>query len=318
MDNIKAAIIQFSTDQTSNTNNIIQAVNDMKMVLEEHKDTLEQGFEDTADELEEIQEDIENAQGRNAQLAAVRRLADKIECTEDCFISDDQGAAIISRLQSNDDHIGALINNIRNSARNVPRTAGKKRKRSNDTEKEEMELYADIIDAAVALQNPDFTFSVAMSAQGQSPQSLDEIIKNSPDKIEKFVMDANITIPPTLDPVDFVIRHRRAIDLAVNVTNQMMEMKQAAQDDLIDNKTKLENAMIDLADDVLTVLTSKPFLTKQARQSLNDIPGIKDFLQSGNNGIIKTLDTLTQDKIVPLPNHLNPQNTAWFSQASDV
>ena len=48
---------------------------------------MDNGFHGIETELDNLQIEIQGANSRNAQLGAVRRLADKIECTEDCFRS---------------------------------------------------------------------------------------------------------------------------------------------------------------------------------------------------------------------------------------
>ena len=57
---------------------------------------MDNGFHGIETELDNLQIEIQGAQGRNAQLGAIRRLADKIECSEDCFVSAAQADAIIA------------------------------------------------------------------------------------------------------------------------------------------------------------------------------------------------------------------------------
>ena len=74
---------EFSTDHTSGIAGVITALELHKNILEEGKNILDVGLLEIENEFDELQNAIQNAQGRNAQLSAVRRLADKIECTED-------------------------------------------------------------------------------------------------------------------------------------------------------------------------------------------------------------------------------------------
>ena len=71
-------------------------------------------------ELDSIENAIKDALHTDIQFKAVRRLADKIECTQDCMMSSDQSDAIIQGLDSNDQNIGRLITNINDVAANVP------------------------------------------------------------------------------------------------------------------------------------------------------------------------------------------------------
>ena len=66
-------------------------------------------------ELGALQIEIQSADSRNAQLGAVRRLADKIECTEDCFMSDEQAAAILDGLSQNGENIASVISDVGNT-----------------------------------------------------------------------------------------------------------------------------------------------------------------------------------------------------------
>ena len=86
-----------------------------KTILEQGKDVLEVGFQGMEAELDDLQIEIQSADSRNAQLGAVRRLADKIECTEDCFMSDEQAAAILDGLSQNGENIASVISDVGNS-----------------------------------------------------------------------------------------------------------------------------------------------------------------------------------------------------------
>ena len=103
-------------------------------------------------------------------------------------MSDDQAAAIIDGLNQNDQNMASLVNGIRNSARNAsPRNVRKranKRKRSNETEEknEENQLFAEMVDAAIALQNPKFPFTKTMMSKGHSFETLRNIFDASEDE----------------------------------------------------------------------------------------------------------------------------------------
>lgn len=83
--------------------------------MEQGKDVLDNGFHGIETELDNLQIEIQGANSRNAQLGAVRRLADKIECTEDCFMSDDQAAAILDGLSQNGENIASVISDVGNA-----------------------------------------------------------------------------------------------------------------------------------------------------------------------------------------------------------
>ena len=76
---------------------------------------MDNGFHGIETELDNLQIEIQGANSRNAQLGAVRRLADKIECTEDCFMSDDQAAAILDGLSQNGENIASVISDVGNA-----------------------------------------------------------------------------------------------------------------------------------------------------------------------------------------------------------
>ena len=105
----------FSSGSSDNVDAIIAAMNSHKTILEQGKDVLDNGFHGIETELDNLQIEIQGAQGRNAQLGAIRRLADKIECTEDCFMSDEQAAAILDGLQKNGENIESVISDVGNS-----------------------------------------------------------------------------------------------------------------------------------------------------------------------------------------------------------
>ena len=90
-------------------------MNSHKTILEQGKDVLDNGFHGIETELDNLQIEIQGAQGRNAQLGAIRRLADKIECTEDCFMSDEQAAAILDGLSQNGQNIASVISDVGNT-----------------------------------------------------------------------------------------------------------------------------------------------------------------------------------------------------------
>jgi len=113
LDGLKDAIRDFVASETSNTDRIIER-------LEDFKNTLGEGSSGLKIELDSIENAIKDALHTDIQFKAVRRLADKIECTQDCMMSSDQSDAIIQGLDSNDQNIGRLITNINDVAANVP------------------------------------------------------------------------------------------------------------------------------------------------------------------------------------------------------
>ena len=69
-------------------------------------------------ELDQIEAAITAAQSRDVQVATIRRLADKMECTTDCFTSDDQADAIVRGLARTDLNMRDLVDDINNYASN--------------------------------------------------------------------------------------------------------------------------------------------------------------------------------------------------------
>ena len=245
-------------------------------------------------EVSGVQGAIRDAQQKTAQFMSIQRLANKIECTENCFVSDDQADAIIQGLKSNDDNVASVISNIHSAAAGDSTSNGKsnnrtkhntvpavvslspigagiggltkfkisksketetnesstdkfdtanvsqnpthssdgqkkfKRTKSKEIIDRESQLYADMVDAAIALQNPEFNFTKMMSRKGQSFKKLQEILnsnvsssqqgKNVTSDLENFLLDANITVPPEIDGLKVIMRHRREIELAGNTT----------------------------------------------------------------------------------------------------
>ena len=93
-----------------------------KTILEQGRDVLDNGFDDIKTELGALQIEIQSAGSRNAQLGAIRRLADKIECTEDCFMSDEQAAAILDGLSKNGENIASVISDVGNARSSAAQT----------------------------------------------------------------------------------------------------------------------------------------------------------------------------------------------------
>ena len=90
--------------------------------MEGAKDVVDSGLHGIETELDNLRIEIQGANSRNAQLGAVRRLADKIECTEDCFMSDDQAAAILDGLSQNGENIASVISDVGNAKSSAAQT----------------------------------------------------------------------------------------------------------------------------------------------------------------------------------------------------
>jgi len=113
LDGLKDAIRDFVASETSNADRIIDALNIFK-------DSLGEGSTGLKIELDSIENAIKDALHTDIQFKAVRRLADKIECTQDCMMSSDQSDAVIQGLDFNDQNMERLITNINDVAANVP------------------------------------------------------------------------------------------------------------------------------------------------------------------------------------------------------
>ena len=112
----------FSSGSSSNVDDIIAAINSHKTILEGAKDVVDSGLHGIETELDNLRIEIQGANSRSAQLGAVRRLADKIECTEDCFMSDDQAAAILDGLSQNGQNIASVISDVGNAQSSAAQT----------------------------------------------------------------------------------------------------------------------------------------------------------------------------------------------------
>ena len=99
---VRGAIEDFKISADSDTAEIISAMN-------LYKDTLDERMTNLQEELDEIETAITNAQVRQTQLNAVERLAKKIECTTDCYVSLEQAHAIVRGLDRNNMTVEALV-----------------------------------------------------------------------------------------------------------------------------------------------------------------------------------------------------------------
>ena len=111
LDNLKTAITEFMRQQTTDTSNVILALDALKAGTDSNSLELKT-------ELDQIEAAITAAQSRDVQLNTIRRLADKIECTTDCFTSDDQADAIVRGLNRTDMNMRDLVDDINNYASN--------------------------------------------------------------------------------------------------------------------------------------------------------------------------------------------------------
>ena len=111
MENLVAAISDFMRQQTTDTSNVILALDALKAGTDSNSLELKT-------ELDQIEAAITAAQSRDVQLNTIRRLADKIECTTDCFTSDDQADAIVRGLNRTDLNMRDLVDDINNYASN--------------------------------------------------------------------------------------------------------------------------------------------------------------------------------------------------------
>ena len=293
----------FSSDQTSNINGIVTALDLHNNLLEQGKDVLDDGLTEIENEFDELQTEISNAQGRKAQLDAVRRLANKIECTEDCFVSDDQADAIIDGLNENDANVEKIINGVRNASKNQ-RTTVKKKRSDGKLKKDEDKLYADIIDAAIALQNPEFEFTKTMASKGKSNETLQTLLKfpnasNFSLVLDEFLSDAEIQVPTEIDAADFVRRNRRQIKDASDSTIVIIEAINDVTQALEKHSLYLENL------EELKKPSEVKIQTKDATRNVDQrifsfassILGIDDLLEEGINAVLNPIFSNIFDKI---------------------
>ena len=91
---VKDAIIDFKNTADSDTMEVVAAMN-------LYKNTLGDGFTELKQELDDIENAFSNSNVRSSQMDSIRRLANKIECTEDCIMSSEQAAAILEQQQQN-------------------------------------------------------------------------------------------------------------------------------------------------------------------------------------------------------------------------
>ena len=111
LENLRAAISDFMRQQTTDTSNVILALDALKAGTDANSLELKT-------ELDQIEAAITAAQSRDVQVATIRRLADKMECTTDCFTSDDQADAIVRGLARTDLNMRDLVEDINNYASN--------------------------------------------------------------------------------------------------------------------------------------------------------------------------------------------------------
>ena len=229
---VEAAIKAFTTSATTDTTNVIAAVSMLENSLGDSADNIET-------ELDNIRQAINTAQGRTAQLAAIKRLADKIECTEDCFVSEVQADAILGDLNRNEADLNSLAGELSDLAINpLPTT-------ENENERNEQnilsiskrgflsqgfdELNFDIADLIIALQNPELNITKKMKEKGHDYNELTNLLDS--DQIEhevkfiKFLEDANITIPNTENVTHLKRNGKSLINFGKSATS-LMEIDQ--------------------------------------------------------------------------------------------
>ena len=107
---------EFSTGSTTSVNGILTALQLHTTIMEQGKNVLDSGFREIENEFDDLQLEIQGANDRNAQLSAVQRLANKIECTEDCFMSEEQAGAIIEGLNKNRDNIATVLSDVKRAS----------------------------------------------------------------------------------------------------------------------------------------------------------------------------------------------------------
>ena len=79
-----------------------------------------------------------------------------------------------------------------------------------------------------------------MSSKGQTSQTLQDILDSTddakfPDLLDKFIQDANISVPEGIDTAKIVSRKKRLIESAGNVTSVIMKAVRNMNDTLIDS-----------------------------------------------------------------------------------
>ena len=84
----------------------------MITALNDYKTTLSSDLGDVESGLEAISGSIRAAKTRSEQFDSIKRLADKIECTEDCFMSTEQADRILNSLDRNDDQVNTMLSKI--------------------------------------------------------------------------------------------------------------------------------------------------------------------------------------------------------------
>ena len=228
---VKGAIDDFKNTADSDTADIISAMN-------LYKDTLGEGMTNLQEELDEIETAITNAQVRQTQLNAVERLANKIECTTDCYVSSEQAHAIVRGLDKNDKNVEALVDDINSAAANLPtetpanggRWLPPQSRIMSESYPEQNSDYetvdnpsfgANILDTAIALQNTNGELTKKLQSRGYNIQRFNEIFEkliDSPNALHSFSSEfdelmetANITIPKSLNLQEYLSRKGRSI-----------------------------------------------------------------------------------------------------------
>ena len=239
---VKAAIVDFKNTADSDTADIITAMN-------LYKDTMGEGFNGVKEELDEIETAITSAQIRQTQLNAVERLANKIECTTDCYVSSEQAHAIVRGLDKNDKNVEALVDDINSAAANLPTETPEAGGRwlppqTRDISSgyrvqdlktaEDHNFGANILDTAIALQNSNGDLTKKLKSKGFNIQRFNQLFEkiiDSPNALssmssefDELMETANITIPKSLNLKEYLNRKGRSILAAARSSEAIKDL----------------------------------------------------------------------------------------------
>ena len=238
---VKDAIIDFKNTADSDTMEVVAA-------MHLYKNTLGEGFTELKEELDEIEQAIVNSNQRSLQLASITRLADKIECTTDCFLSSEQADAIVSGLDRNDQNVAALIDDINSAAANLPpetedvivdRRFGAEARSSeyqeNPYDDIDNSFATDLLDTSIALQSSDNEISNKFSSKGYNVQKFNNLLENivnNPESLrtvstefDALMEAANITIPKNINLKNYLKRKGRSILSASKSSTAIKDLK---------------------------------------------------------------------------------------------
>ena len=309
---VKDAIIDFKNTADSDTMEVVAAMN-------LYKSTLGAGFTELKEELDEIEQAIVNSNQRSLQLASITRLADKIECTTDCFLSSEQADAIVTGLNRNDENVAALIDDINSASANLPQETGNEdiiveRKygaeaRSSDylenpLDDDDNSFASDLLDTAIAIQSSDNEISKKFASKGYNVQKFNNLLEkivNNPEsfrsvskEFDELMEAANVTIPKNINLKNYLSRKGRSILSASQSSKAIKDLKRILSQTILGNgKIRFgsldSNVLQNLTEEYKFTNKSNLDIIKKLSRNVRDDSDLKPAVKSDIKTIAKLL-----------------------------